>query len=104
MVAKMAAENLTLMYLSSAFRYKDKWSVYSYEAKDVQLKIFTNQYWQLHIFQVFSDVNKENYAEFSYVEIFTNSCMFFEMATKMATKNKFESNVIYCSAVWYKVN
>ena len=31
MAAKMAAENMNLMYLSSAFRYKDKWRVQSYE-------------------------------------------------------------------------
>ena len=30
MATKMAATNLILMYLSFAFRYKDKWSVYSY--------------------------------------------------------------------------
>ena len=38
MAAKMAVENLNLMYLSSAFKYKDKWSIYSYEVKDVELK------------------------------------------------------------------
>ena len=31
MAAKMAAENINLMYLSSAFRYKDGWRVQSYE-------------------------------------------------------------------------
>ena len=31
MAAKMAAENMNLMYLSSAFRYKDRWRVQSYE-------------------------------------------------------------------------
>ena len=34
MAAKMAAENLNLMYLSSAFRYKDDFSVYSYKVKN----------------------------------------------------------------------
>ena len=38
MVAKMAAENLILMFLSSAFRYKNKWSVYSFEVKDVEFR------------------------------------------------------------------
>ena len=38
MAAKMAAENLNLMYLSFAFRYKNKWSVDSYEMKDVDIK------------------------------------------------------------------
>ena len=60
MAAKMAAENLNLMYLSSAFRYKDKWSVYSYEAKDV---------------------------EFKYEKINNNNCIIFKMAAKMAAKN-----------------
>ena len=31
MAAKMAAENLDLVYLNSAFRYNDEWSVDSYE-------------------------------------------------------------------------
>ena len=34
----MAAENLNLMYLSSAFRYKDKESLDSYEIKDEEFK------------------------------------------------------------------
>ena len=38
MAAKMAAENLNLLYLSCAFRYKNKWSVDSYEIKDVEFK------------------------------------------------------------------
>ena len=50
MAAKMAAENLNLMYLCSDFRYKDKWNVHSYEVKD---------------------------EEFKYVEINNNSCIFF---------------------------
>ena len=36
MADKMAAENLNLMYRSSAFRYKNEWSVYSYKVKDVE--------------------------------------------------------------------
>ena len=60
MAAKMAAENLNLMYLCFAFRYKDKWSVYSYEVKDV---------------------------EFKYLEIHIDSCIFFKMAAKMTAKN-----------------
>ena len=43
MAAKMAAENLNLMYLSSAFRYTDKWSVDSYEIKDVEFKYIKKQ-------------------------------------------------------------
>ena len=31
MAAKMAAENMNLMYFSSALRYKDRWRVQSYE-------------------------------------------------------------------------
>ena len=31
MAAKIAAENMNSMYLSSAFRYKDRWRVQSYE-------------------------------------------------------------------------
>ena len=60
MAAKMAAENLNLLYLSCAFRYKDKWSVDSYEIKD---------------------------AEFKYVEKINNSCIFFKMAANMAAEN-----------------
>ena len=36
MAAKMAAENMILMYLSSAFRYKNKLSVDSYKIKNVK--------------------------------------------------------------------
>ena len=42
MAAKMAAEILDLMYLSSAFRYKDEWSVDSNEIKDVEIKHVEN--------------------------------------------------------------
>ena len=68
MAAKMAAENMNLMYLSSAFRYRDKWSVDSYEVNDV---------------------------EFRFVEINNNSCIFLKMAAKMATKNM---NLMYLSS------
>ena len=61
MAANMAAENMNLMYLSSAFRYKDKWSVYSYEMKDVQ---------------------------FQYEDINNNSCIISKMAAKMAAGNR----------------
>ena len=60
MAAKMAAENLNLMYLSSAFRYKNEWSVDSYEIKNVEIK---------------------------YVENNNNSCIFSKMAAKMAVEN-----------------
>ena len=60
MAAKMAVENLNLMYLRSAFRYKDKWSVYSYEVKEVQ---------------------------YEYVEINNNSGIIFKMAAKMTAEN-----------------
>ena len=60
MAAKMAAENLNLMYLSSAFSYKDKWRVYSYEVKDTV---------------------------FRYVEIKNNSFIFSKMVAKMAAEN-----------------
>ena len=49
MAVKMAAEILDLMYLSSAFRSNDKWSVDSYEIKDVEIKYEGNKQ-QLHIF------------------------------------------------------
>ena len=65
MAAKMAAEILNLMYLSSSFRYTEKGSVYSYDVKDV---------------------------EYEYVEINNNSCIISKMAAKMAAKNS-ESNV-----------
>ena len=58
----MAVDNLNLfnlMYLSSAFRYNDKYSVDSYEIMDV---------------------------EFKYVEIHNNSGMLFKMADEMAPK------------------
>ena len=70
MVAKMAVENLNLMYLSSAFRYKNKWSVYSYEVKNVELK---------------------------YVEINNNSFIFSKMAAKMAAENL---NLMYLSSAF----
>ena len=60
MAAKMAAENLILMYLSSAFRYKTKWSFDSYEIKNIEIK---------------------------YVENNNNSCIFSKMAAKMAAEN-----------------
>ena len=70
MAAKMAAENLNLLYLSSAFRYKDKYSVDSYEMRDV---------------------------EFYYVEINNNSCIFSKMAAKMAAENL---NLMYLSSAF----
>ena len=60
MAAKMAAENLNLMSLSSAFKYKNEWSVDSYEMKDVEIKFVKNN---------------------------NNSCIVFKMATKMAAEN-----------------
>ena len=56
----MAVEILNGMYLSSDFKYKDKWIVDSYEVNDV---------------------------EFKYVEINNNNCIIFKMAAKMAAKN-----------------
>ena len=70
MAAKMAAENLNLMYLSSAFRYNDEWSVDSYEIKDVEIK---------------------------YVKNNNNSCIFSKMAAKMAAENL---NLIYLSSAF----
>ena len=60
MAANMAVEILNRMYLSSDFKYKDKWIVDSYEVNDV---------------------------EFKYVEINNNSCIISKMAAKMAAKN-----------------
>ena len=68
--SKMAVENLNLMYLRSAFRYKDKWSVHSYEVKDVELK---------------------------YVEINNNSGIFFKIAAKVAAENL---NLMYLSTAF----
>ena len=34
MAVKIAAKNLNLIYVSSAFRYKDRWRVQSYEVDD----------------------------------------------------------------------
>ena len=70
MAAKMAAENLNLMYFSSAFRYKDEWSVDSYEIKNVEIK---------------------------YVENNSNSCIFSKIAAKMAAKNL---NLMYLSSAF----
>ena len=64
MAANMAVEILNQIYLSSDFRYTDKWNVDSYEVNDV---------------------------EFKYVEINNNNCRIFKMAAKMATKNMFVS-------------
>ena len=73
MAAKMAAEILDLMYLSSAFRYKDEWSVDSYEIKDVEIKFVENN---------------------------NNSCIFFKMATKMAAENL---NLMYLSSRYTRI-
>ena len=70
MAAKMAAEILDLMYLSSAFRYKNEWSVDSYEIKNVEIK---------------------------YVENNNNSCIFSKMAAKMAAENL---NLMYLSSAF----
>ena len=70
MAAKMAAENLNLMYLSSAFRYKNELSVDSYEIKDVDIK---------------------------YVENNNNNCIFSKMAAKMAAENL---NIMYLSCAF----
>ena len=43
MATKMAAEILDLIYLSSAFRYDEEWSVDSYEIKDVEIKLCSKQ-------------------------------------------------------------
>ena len=75
MAAKMAVKNLNLMYLRSAFRYKDKWSVYSYEVKDVQFK---------------------------YEEINNNNCIISKIEAKMAAKNLI---LVYLSSAFrYKDN
>ena len=60
MAAKMAAKNLILMYISFAFRYKDKWCVYSYAVNNVKFK---------------------------YEEISNNNCIIYKMAAKMAPEN-----------------
>ena len=57
----MSAKNLNLVYFCSAIRYKEN--------------------------EVSSHMNYVKDAEFSYAEIFTNSCMFSKMATKMAAEN-----------------
>ena len=64
MAANMAVEILNRIYLSSDFRYTDKWIVDSYEVNDV---------------------------EFKYVEINNKNCMISKMAAKMATKNMYVS-------------
>ena len=75
MAVKMAAKNLILMCLSSAFTYKDKWSVYSYKVKDEQFK---------------------------YEEINDNNCIISKMAAKMAAKNLI---LVYISSAFrYKDN
>ena len=38
MAANMAAEILIRMYLSSPFRYEDKWSIHSYNVKNVEFR------------------------------------------------------------------
>ena len=73
MAAKMAAENLNLMYLSSAFKYKNEWSVDSYEIKHVEIKFVKNN---------------------------NNSCIVFKMATKMAAENL---NLMYLSSRYTRI-
>ena len=65
MAAIMAVEILHRMYLSSGFRYEDKWNVDLYKVKDV---------------------------EFKYVEMHNNNCIIFKMAAKMAAENL---NIMY---------
>ena len=65
MAANMAVEILHWTYLSSGFRYEDKWSVDLYNVKDV---------------------------EFKYVEINNNNCIISKMAAKMAAENL---NIMY---------
>ena len=73
MAANMAVEILNRIYLSSDFRYTDKWIVDSYEVNDV---------------------------EFKYVEINNNNCMISKMAANMATRNMY---VICISALRYRL-
>ena len=76
MAAKMTVEILDLMYLSSAFRYNDEWSVDSYEIKDVDIK---------------------------YVENNNNSCIFSKMAAKMTAEN-FKMMYLSSSSIYTKTN
>ena len=111
MAAKMAAENLNLMYLSSAFRYKNEWIVDSYEIKDVEIKYVENnnnscifskmaarmaaENLNLMYLSLLSDIKtkwsvdsyKIKHAEIKYVENNNNSCIFSKMAAKMAAEN-----------------
>ena len=68
MALNMAAEIQNLMYLSSPFKYRDKYSVDSYKVKVV---------------------------EYEYVEINNISCIFSKMAAKMAAENY---NLMYLSS------
>ena len=110
MAVKMAAENLNLMYLSSAFRYKNKWSVDSYEIKDVEIKyvekITTVAYfprWRprwspkilnrcISVLLAYTTTNKcvqSCYAKeivSNYVEIHNKNCIIFKMAANMAAE------------------
>ena len=111
MAAKMAAEILDLMYLSSAFRYNDEWSVDSYGIKDVEIKYVENNNNSCIFSKMAAKMTAENlnlmylssafrcknkwsvdsyeikHAEIKYVENNNNSCIFFKMAAKMAAKN-----------------
>ena len=75
MAANMAAKYLNLVYLCSAIRCKEKCSVVQIR-KYTRVWLCRNYYKQLHVFQ---DGNKDGH-------------------------QKFESNVVNCSFVQYKVN
>ena len=111
MAAKMAAENFKQMYLSSAFRYNDEWSVDSYEIKDVEIKYVENNnnscifskmaakmaaenFKQMYLSSAFrynDEWSVDSYeikdVEVKYVENNNNSCIFSKMAAKMAAEN-----------------
>ena len=116
MAAKMAAENLNLMYLSSAFRYKNNWSVDWYEIKNEEIKCVENNNNSCIFFKMAAKMAAENlnlmylsfasrykkewsvdsyeikHAEIKYVKNNNNRCMFSKMVAKMAADRNFQTN------------
>ena len=126
MAAKMAAKNLNLIYLSSAFRYKEEWSVDLYAIEDVEFKyekinnnncidskMTANMAAKNLILMYLSSDFRYNKkwrtyscemkdVQFKYEDINNNSCIISKMAPKMAAVNRI---LAYLSSAYrYKDN
>ena len=128
MAAKIAAKNLNLKY-QFCFKYKDKWSVYSYEANNLKfkyleinidiLKVSSFPRWRprwprkiwnkcISVLLLYTKTNGCFYSYYvknvvsKYVEIHNNNCIISKMAANMAAQNL--DFVYLCSAIECKEN